>query len=124
MSNQTLTKNYTAEGAITANSIVKFGTTDDVVVLAAAATDASIGVVEGVAPSAGERCDVVMSGIAEIKLAGSVTRGGPITANASGLGVAAAPGAGSNNRIVGFTLASGVSGDIVPVLLAQGSLQG
>lgn len=114
MSNPLLVKNKVAEAAITANSIVKPGSTDDAVVLAAAAGDSAIGVTEGIAAAAGERVDVVMAGIAEVKLAGNVTRGGGVVANASGLGVAAA----STNRAIGYALQSGVTGDIVEVLIA------
>jgi hypothetical protein len=124
MSRPLLEKEFVAEAAINPYRIVKFGTTDDFVVQGAAATDALIGVVEGVAPALGERCTVVTHGIAEIKLGGTVARGGPVTSDATGQGVAAAPAAGNNNRIIGFALASGVSGDIVNVLLAPASIQG
>lgn len=124
MSNQLLTKQFIAEAAINAYRIVKFGTTDDYVIQAAAVGDASFGVVEGVAPAAGERCDVVMAGIAEVKLGGTVARGGPITSDATGQGVASAPAAGANNRVIGYALQSGVSGDVIPVQIAPSSLQG
>lgn len=127
MSNQTLTKQFVAEAAIAPNTLVKFGTTDDFVVQAAAATDAIIGVFEGFGANgaaAGERVDVVISGLADVKFGGTVTRGGPVTANASGQAVAAAPGAGTNNRLGGFAYASAVNGDINTVLVQIGSLQG
>lgn len=124
MSNQLLTKAFLAEAAIAANRIVKFGSTDDYVVQGAAATDAIFGVVEGVAPALGERCDVVLAGMAEVKLGGTVARGGPITSDATGQGLAAAPAGGANNRVIGFALQSGVNGDVIPVLLAPSSLQG
>ena len=82
MANQTLTKNFIAEAGISAYRVVKFGSTDDYVVQAAAAGDSVIGVVEGVAPSAGERCDVVLAGIAEVTLGGAVTRGGGVVSDA------------------------------------------
>jgi hypothetical protein len=113
-----------AEAAVNANRIVKFGTTDEVVIQGAAATDSLIGVVEGVAPAIGERCDVVLAGIAEVVLGGSVTRGGLVTSNATGQGVAAAPAAGTNNGVIGRALMSGVSGDIIKVLVNPGSFQG
>lgn len=124
MSNQLLTKAFVAEAAIAANRIVKFGSTDDYVVQGAAATDGLFGIVAGVAPAAGERCDVTLAGIEELKLGGTVVRGGPITSDATGQGVAAAPAAGANNRIIGVAQQSGVAGDVIPVLLAPGSLQG
>lgn len=125
MSNQLMTKSFVAGAAITAFSIVKFGADDNSVVLGAAAADALIGINDNAFDAAvGERVDIVTHGIAELKLGGSVTRGGPITSNAAGLGVAPAPAAGTNNRIIGFALASGVSGDVIPVQLAPGSFQG
>lgn len=124
MSNQLLTKQYVAEAAINANRIVKYGSTDDFVVQSAAVGDAMFGVVEGVAPALGERCDVVTHGVAEVKLGGTVVRGGPITSDATGQGVAAAPAAGVNNRIVGYARQSGVIGDVIEVQLAPSTLQG
>lgn len=124
-----LTRPFNAEGTIVSNSFVKFGSDDDTVVQAAAATDSIIGAVNMVAPpgssaASGARLDVEVTGIVDIKLGGTVTRGGFVTSDASGLGVAAAPSAGTNNRIAGIAQASGVSGDIIPVLLTLGSVQG
>lgn len=124
MANIILDKNYVAEAAIAACRIVKFGSADGQVVQAAAATDSLIGVCEMVGPALGERCDVIKSGIADVELGGTVTRGAAITADANGKGVAAAPAAGSNARIIGFAEVSGVSGDIIPVLVAPGVMQG
>jgi len=124
MSNPTLTRSFVAEAAINTYRIVKFGSTDDYVIQGAAATDGLIGVVEAVAPAAADRCDVVMVGIAEVKLGGSVTRGGLITSDSTGQGVAPSPAAGTNNSVIGRALMSGVSGDVIPVLLQPGSMQG
>ena len=124
MSNPLITKQYVAEAAINANRIVKYGTSDEFVVQGAAVGDAIFGVVENVAPALGERCDVVTHGIAEVKLGGTVARGGPITSDATGQGVAAAPAAGVNNRIIGYARQSGISGDVIEVLLAPSTLQG
>lgn len=124
MTNTLLNKNYVAEAAIAAYRIVKFGTADGNVVQAAAATDFLVGVMESVGPAINERCDVIKSGIADVEFGGTVTRGGPVTSDASGKAVAAAPGAGSNVRIIGFAEVSAVSGDIAPVLVAPGVMQG
>ena len=126
MRNEGLIKSFVAESAIAANTLVKFGSTDDYVVPATAATDAIIGVCSEVAADAGERVDIVINGIAEVKLGGTVTRGASfITAGAAGVGVAAAPAAGVNNRVIGVAMASGVSGDIIGVdLTAKGQIQG
>ena len=127
MSNNILfAKSYNAGGAINANSIVKAGANDYDVLQADGATAAAklLGITMEVAAASGERVDVVHCGVADVKLGGTVARGDPITSDASGNGVAAAPGAGTNNRIIGIALISGVSGDIIPVLVAPSMLQG
>ncbi len=127
--NHTLIKAFKGSGAIAANVIVKFGAADDVVSPAAASTDLLIGVANSLGLSAadqtaGATVDVVLGGIAEVKLGGTVTRGNYITSDASGQGVAAAPAAGVNASVIGMALKSGVSGDIIPVALSQSRIQG
>lgn len=119
-----LNTNYVAQGAIAAFRIVKPGTSDRTLVQAAASTDALIGVMESVAPDDGERCDAIRVGIARVEFGGTVAAGDPITADANGRGIKAAPAAGSNVRIVGFAEVAAVSGDIADVLLAPGVMQG
>ena len=74
--------------------------------------------------ASGGRCDVRLSGVAEVDAGGTITRGALITSDASGKAVAAAPATGVNNRVIGFALASAVSGDIVDVFLTPSTLQG
>jgi uncharacterized protein DUF2190 len=124
MANNGLTKSYTAEGAISANRIVKVGAADWGVLQAAAVGDKSIGVSTEIDAASGERVDVVHEGIADLKLGGTVARGDLLTSDASGQGVTAAPAGGTNNRIVGMALVSGVSGDVIPVLVNPSSFQG
>lgn len=124
MANNGLTKSYLAEGAIAANIIVKVGAADYGVLAAAAVSDKFIGISTEIDVASGERIDVIHEGIADLKLGGTVARGDFITTNASGQGVAAAPSAGTNNQIVGKALVSGVSGDVIPVLVAVSMLQG
>jgi hypothetical protein len=114
--NLLLSKTFVAGGAIPPNSIVKFGADDNTVVVATAAADASIGVSQNtIAAALGERVDVMIFGIADVKLGtGGITRGAEVTSDASGQGVAAA----STNRVIGISLASGVAGDIVPVVVS------
>ncbi|HLQ13099.1 MAG TPA: hypothetical protein VK130_07620 [Steroidobacteraceae bacterium] len=122
--NQRFLKSYNAGGAIAANSIVKVGANDYDVLQGAAATDDLIGVTTETASIAAERVDVVHTGVADVKLGGTVARGKPVSSDASGFGIQAAPGAGINNRVVGVALISGVAGDIIPVLVAPSTLQG
>jgi hypothetical protein len=119
-----LTKSYAAEGAIAANLIVKPGANDWGALVAGGATDKAIGITTEVAAASGERVDVVHSGIADLKLGGTVTRGDLLTSDASGQGVTAAPSAGVNNRVIAIALISGVSGDIIPAKLRLFMMQG
>lgn len=123
--NVILEKNMVAEAAVLANRIVKFGAADGQVVQAAAAADLLIGVASrGFDAALGERIDIMTHGIAEVKLGGAVTRGQPVTSDANGKGVVAAPAAGANARVVGIALASGVLDDVIDVLLSQSVMQG
>lgn len=124
MASTLLNRNYAAAAAIAAFRIVKPGAADGEVLQAAAATDALMGVCESVGPATGERCDIVKVGIADVEFGGPVTRGGPVTSDATGRAIAAAPAAGSNVRVIGYAEVSAVAGDIAPVLIAPGVMQG
>lgn len=120
-----LTKTFTAEAAVTRRRIVKFGAADGSVLMGAAATDKIIGVSDMSADvPINDRCEVRLTGIAEIEFGGAVTRGDPITSDGTGRAVTAAPAAGVNNRIIGFAMVSGVLGDIGDVFLDLGLMQG
>lgn len=118
-------KNYIADGAIAHRRLVRFSSADGRVVQAAAATDAIIGVADCPGGAvAGERVDVVRSGLAEVEFGGAVTRGGLVTADAAGKAVAVAPAAGANVRTIGVAEETSASGDLAPVLILAGSHQG
>lgn len=124
MSNPTLLKNMTAGAAINAFRLVKFSAAETVV-LAAAATDSIIGVCNEVAPAINERCDIVVEGIAFVEAGAAVALGTPVTADASGRGVTAAPAAGVNNRVIGLAMeAASAAGDVIRVLLSPSVMQG
>lgn len=122
--NQLLTKNFKAEAAVTKYRIVKLGAGDEQVLQGAAATDALVGVSHTITAAIDERIDVVVAGIADVELGGTVTRGGFVSSDATGRGVAPAPAAGVNNAVIGRALASGVIGDIIPVLVSPSQIQG
>lgn len=124
MSNPGFTKTYVAEAAIAGRRFVKFGTADRQVLAAAAATDAIMGVSERLDAAAGERLDVVKSGLAEIEYGGPVTRGDPLTADSEGRAVKANPVAGINNQIGGWAEVSGALGDFGQVFIALSRIQG
>lgn len=124
MANPGFTKTFTAAADISAYTIVKPGTNDGEAVPASAATDAVIGVAQNVDVLSGQQVDVILDDTANVKLGGNVAAGDPITSDTNAKGVKAAPATGVNNRIIGYAIVSGVSGDIIPVLLKQGYIQG
>jgi len=124
VSNPTLTKSYDAGAVIVKRRIVKPGSADFAVIHAAASTDDLIGVADLGAAAIGDRVDVHHAGIATVELGGTVARGGFVTSDANGKGIAAAPAAGVNAAVIGRALISGVDGDLIPVLIAPGRIQG
>ena len=120
-----LASNYTAAAAIPKHRIVKHGATDREVALAAAATDACIGVSHEISADKGERLDVWHVGIVLVEAGAAIARGAPVASDSTGRGITAAPGTGVNARVVGFALeAAGAAGDLVRVLLAPCVMRG
>lgn len=119
-----LEKSVKCTAAVAAFTLAKFGADDDTMSTGVAATDNVVGVFQHATVVAGEEVRVMLGGISRVKLGGTVARGDLIGSDASGQGVAVAPAAGTNNRIVGIALASGVSGDIIPMLIAPSRPQG
>ncbi len=100
------------------------GADDDTFSVASASTNPLIGVFQTTTVNAGDSAEVMVSGISNIVLGGTVTRGQLVTSNASGEAVAVAsypPGAGV--WTAGVALESGVSGDIIAILLAPDFLE-
>lgn len=124
MNNPVLVKNFTAESAVAAYRIVKFGSTEGKVVQAAAAADSMLGAATLVSANANERIDVILSGVADVEYGGAIAAGDYLTSNASGQAVKAAPAAGTNNGIIGKAVIAGAAGDIGSVLLVQTQIQG
>lgn len=126
MPNPGLIKAMVAEAAILPNRIVKFGSSDGAVVTAAAATDALIGVSDALGQdTAGARVEVIVTEIADITAGAAFARGVPITSDSQGRAIAAAPATGANVRIVGIAqAAASAAGDLVPVNLSLGVMQG
>ncbi|ARE84951.1 hypothetical protein ROSMUCSMR3_03497 [Roseovarius mucosus] len=112
-------KSYPAEAAVPGRRIVKFGTLGGILV-AASATNLAIGISDQLDAKPGDLQDVIMSGSAELELAGTVAAGAPVASNGVGLGIAAVAGAG--NIAVGYALQAGVAGDIIDVAIARHSV--
>lgn len=125
MRNPGLQKNYSAEAAIAAYRIVKFGAADGGILQSAAAADKHVGVIDRMpAAVAGDRVDVIRSGIAEVEYGGTVAAGDLLTSDASGRAIVATASAGSNVRVVGVAEVAGVVGDIGSMLVQPCSFQG
>lgn len=125
MPNSLLRKTYAAAGAIGQYLIVKFTANDAEVALATASTDKLVGISGRVSAAvAGDRLDIGRSGIEEVTYGGTVAAGDPLTADASGRAITAAPAAGVNAYIIGFAEVAGVLGDVGSVLIAPGRIQG
>ena len=119
MANPEFIKTYDAGAAVTPYTIVKFSA-DYTVVPAAASTDVLVGVTTEVSSNSGDRVDVVHSGAPYVKLGGTVSAGDPITSDASGYGVKAAPATGVNANCIGRARYGGVAGDVIEVLMPHG----
>lgn len=117
--------NFTAGAAIAAYRAVRLSAADTVV-QAAAATEVIVGVVADVgAVAANDRVDVVMDGVFWVEAGAATTLGGPLTADASGRAVNAAPAAGVNNRLIGFGIdAAAAAGDRIRVKIQPSLMQG
>ncbi len=120
-----LEKEMAASGTINQYTLVVAGADDNTCAPAVDSTKHIIGVAQ-FAPSTDQpQIRIRMSAISWVAVgAGGVTRGDPITSDANGNGVKAAPAAGTNANIVGYAMASGVQGQLVPVHILQQMIQG
>lgn len=113
MRNHDFIKSFQADGAITANRIVKL-VNELEVAQASAASDAMVGVADlGAADNA--TVSIVLGGIAQVTYGGTVTAGAWLTADSSGRAIATTT---AGNVVIGKAMAAGVIGDLGSVLLA------
>ena len=120
MRNEILVKSFVPAAAIAGYRIVKHDAADNRIVQSALGTDEHLGVSTFVGASAtDDTVDVVMMGIAEVELGGTVTRGDNLTSDAQGRAITATT---EGQRVIGKAMASGVVGDIQPVFLAPSVL--
>jgi hypothetical protein len=92
--------------------IVKQDTVQETVVLASAATDVLVGVLQN-KPKSGENAEVCLrsaGGTSKIKLGGTVSAGDHLTADSNGKAVATTTGA---DEVIGRALFDGVDGDVI-----------
>ena len=98
----------------TAFTIGKFGADDDTFSLAASRLDKLLGIFQHTTASAGDEVRVMLDGISKLVIGSAITRGQPTTSDSSGRGI---PATSESDNCIGIALASGVSGDIIPVLV-------
>ena len=109
--------NLEAAAAIDPHTLLTLGTAADSTVQEAGDNEEIVGAVGEYAVASGDQAPVIICGVAQIKLGGAVTRGGQVKADASGQAVAVATTGTTNQNSAGKALKSGVSGDIIPILI-------
>lgn len=118
MRNEVFVKTFTATTDIEPYRVVALGAADGVVIQSDGHAKANIGTSNIIgADTDAMRCDVVLSGIAEVEYGGEVTRGAWLTADADGKAIATTT---AGHNVIGRALISGVAGDIGSVFLTNG----
>jgi hypothetical protein len=120
--NATLTKSYAAGAAIAAFRFCKIGSADFSAIQATDASVAILGVSERIGADSGSPVDVIKGGIAKLELGGAVTRGDLLIPDANGKGVAGSTVSGAAQFVGAIAEQSGVSGDIIDVLVVPGAV--
>ena len=108
MRTDTLIKTFHAPASVEGYRIVTLAVGVNTVETANAVTDPLIGVTTSIGSMDNGRCDVIVGGISEIKIGGSVTRGDVLTTDASGRAVTAA----GTDRVIGMAINDAVADDI------------
>lgn len=93
----------------TAFTIAKFGADDDHCAAATAATDKFVGVIQDTCSAAEAEMSIMLNGISPVVYGGAVTRGDPLTSDASGRAITATA---DGQTIIGRATISGVLNDI------------
>jgi len=116
---------FTADGAITANTIVKVGSADDKVAKGTAdPTTAQIGVALNTVADGGT-VYVCTHGVVPVTTQGNLAKNDPVTVgDAAGGAKKANPGAGTNAGLVGHAVAAATAPAACNVLVAPSIMQG
>lgn len=108
---------YIANATVNAYRIVKFDTSDSLVIQGAAATDTTIGINQSPqAASAGQAVMLALQGVGKVELGGTVTRGDLLSTDSVGRAVVSL--AAPTDRVIGVALQSGAIGDIIRVSIS------
>lgn len=117
MQNSILIKGFRAEENLSAHQIVALNSSGHAVP-ATSKSALTIGVTAELSTNAHGTADVILAGIAEVTLGGNVVIGAALTAASNGTAVVAS----APCRMIGLALKAGVTGDRIPVLLAQSQM--
>ncbi|NEW96924.1 DUF2190 domain-containing protein [Rhodopseudomonas sp. BR0G17] len=119
-----LIKSFVADAAIRGYRICAFHASKQAAIEGASNTAALIGVSTSTGAKAAGVVDIIQSGLGEVTLGGNVGRGALVTSDDQGRAVVVpAPAVAAKTvRTIGQVQASGVEGDIVPIVLAPGAV--
>lgn len=120
----TFTKSFQAVGAIAPYRVAAFTGPDGAVQQAASATDPLVGAADGLGGSPGSTVDVDQGGWSEVQAGGPIAAGDPLTSDANGCAVKAAPAAGATANCIGIAQVAAVAGDVLDYLVAPFVLRG
>ena len=121
--NHNLIKSFKASAAIDPFTIVKFASAAGTVEPASSGgSNVLLGVTNELGiksddVSKGALVDVVLGGIAQVKLGGTVSEGDELTTSSSGKALKAQPSQGNITRVIGVAFKAGVAGDVIPMLI-------
>lgn len=120
-----LTFSYLAEVAIPARRLVKHGTADGRVTLATDGSVPILGAAEQIPTKINFAVDVIHTECAVVEAGGAVARSSPVSADATGRAIVAAPAAGVNMWAAGVALETATAaGDFIRVLIVPQRIQG
>ena len=122
--NAQYSKAYTADVDIAPYLICKAGSADGFATIAAASTDPILGVSDNANVAAGQEVDIIRDGQALVTAGGTIAAGDFLTSNGTGQAITAAPATGVNANIVGQADVSAVAGDVFPITIVLGKVQG
>lgn len=122
MSVPSFIRSYPTTAAVAPNTIVKFSdaSATSKVAPGAANTEPLWGVADNQGGDAGGMVDVIIDGLADVKLGGTVQAGDPLTCDANGKAIKAVPVAATIVRIIGWAEQPGVADDIIRADVSRG----
>jgi hypothetical protein len=117
MRTETLIKTFHAPAAVAGYTLVTFAAGVNTVETADNVADPILGLTTSVGSQGNGRCDVIVGGVSEARIGGTVTKGEVLTTDATGRAITATQ---TTDRVLGMAMADAVIGDIASILVAQG----